>query len=549
MPNPFVIRVAGRRRTAGEACLLASLPLAGLSGSHEASAASRSADRIRIGFLWMLALGFLTATCGGRLVEAANESPQAGTAPSEPAAAQADAAAPAFKPEDISIGEPISLPFAPPLTSAAPDRPPGPPAVPPAAPLPTSATQLPSVVVPAVPGGIVPVAPVGSLPPRQSPMQAPFAPAADHGTTPEPVGVGTGWLGIAVDDALVPGRLVVVEVAPEGPAAKAGVRSQDMLLAIDGKHLQTSDELAAAFAAIAPGQRVRMAVGRDNKIEDVVAQAAARPPEAFSRDWQSAPASQTASLNVSAPAFAAAPPLVAPTQLVQDPAAVGVLPPPAPLVAAPAANPSPLAVMPPARPPATLSDRAAGDPVTGPRALNASPSSSGRTALGVRTVPVDPNVQSRFRLPEARGAFVIGVVQDLPASKAGVPPGSVIVAINHQPVRSPNDLTHLVSRGPVGTPVPLHYVLPGGESKQADVVLQSLEQPLERVLIGDGNAGPTPEPPVLQPPPQTSRRVQPTAGYGPADTTPLDRLEELLRRMNNRLEQIERRLERLEPRR
>ena len=174
------------------------------------------------------------------------------------------------------------------------------------------------------------------------------------------------------------------------------------------------------------------------------------------------------------------------------------------------------------------------------------PSPPGRTALGVRTVPVDPNVQSRFHLSEAQGAFVIGVVQDLPASKAGVPPGSVIVAINHQPVRSPQDLTQLVARGPVGTPVPLQYILPGGQSKQADVVLQSLEQPLERALVGDGDAGRTTEPPALQPAPLTTRRVQPTAGSESAEPATLVRLEELLRRMHNRLEQIERRLERIE---
>jgi hypothetical protein len=162
-------------------------------------------------------------------------------------------------------------------------------------------------------------------------------------------------------------------------------------------------------------------------------------------------------------------------------------------------------------------------------------------------------VQSRFHLSEAQGAFVIGVVQDLPASKAGVPPGSVIVAINHQPVRSPQDLTHLVARGPVGTPVPLQYVLPGGQSKQADVVLQSLEQPLERALVGDGDAGRPTEPPDLQPAPLTTRRVQPTGLYQQGETieerfepAPLARLEELLRRTNDRLEQIERRLERIE---
>jgi hypothetical protein len=164
----------------------------------------------------------------------------------------------------------------------------------------------------------------------------------------------------------------------------------------------------------------------------------------------------------------------------------------------------------------------------------------------VRTVPVDPTVQSRFRLSDSQGAFVIGVVQDLPAAKAGVPPGSVIVAINHQPVRSPQDLTQLVTRGPVGTPVPIQYVLPGGQARQAEVVLQSLEQPLERALVGDSDADRTTQPPALQPTPQTARRVQPTAVHQSAGSEPLVRLEELLRRVNDRLDHIDRRLEALE---
>jgi hypothetical protein len=167
---------------------------------------------------------------------------------------------------------------------------------------------------------------------------------------------------------------------------------------------------------------------------------------------------------------------------------------------------------------------------------------AGRTALGVRTIPVDSNVQSRFHLTDKRGAFVIGVVHDLPASKAGVPPGSVIVAINQQPVGSPQELTRLVAGGPVGRPVSLHYVLPGGESKEAAVVLQPLDSPLERVLVG-GEAGV--EPHRQQPEPSLSRRPAPAAV--PAESTggpnPLVRLEAMLRRINGRLEQIERRLD------
>ena len=423
----------------------------------------------------------LMAAFSGPCACAADDAPVAGTAIPQPAAAPSATSAPAFQTEDISIGEPISLPRATPFASPTPGRPPVPPPVPP-----------------------------------------PAAAAA-----------GSGWLGIAVDDTVVTGRLVVVEVAPGGPAAKAGVRPQDVLLAINGSQLHNGDEMAAALAAITPGQQVKMAVGRDSRVEDVVAQASARPPEALSRDWQSAVAGQAAAPaaapSASVLASAAAPPaLVAPTGLVPETATVSVLPPPAALLPA----------------------RAATDPPQLARPATATPAASGRTALGVRTVPVDPSVQSRFQLSEPQGAFVIGVVQDLPASKAGVPPGSVIVAINHQPVRSPQDLTQLVARGPVGTPVPLLYVLPGGQSKQADVVLQSLQQPLERALIGDGDTGQSAEPPSLQTAPLTTRRVQPTAGYQSAEqsaeSATLVRLEELLLRMNNRLEQLERRLERIE---
>jgi len=435
------------------------------------------------------------------------------------AADDAPAAGSSFQTEDISIGEPISLPSAPPLAAPAPAaNPSGAPFQPPAA-------QLPSVVVPGVvPGNLGPAAETPA--PGTQPLTAPRSSIQSEA-------VGSGWLGIAVDDKLVTGRLVVVEVAQDGPAAKAGIRPQDMLLAMNGNQLQTSDELAASLAAIAPGQQVKMVVGRDNRIEDVVAQASARPPEAVSRDWQSSGVQNAPPQSAGAVPAATPPGIDGPAQLAPlGQSLVDELPAPVAL-----AQPGILPTTPrPARAVAAAV----------PRLASGSSAPTGRTALGVRTVPVDPNVQSRFHLSDTHGAFVIGVVQDLPAAKAGVPPGSVIVAINNQPVRSPRDLTQLVSHGPVGTPVPIQYVLPGGQSKHADVVLQSLEQPLERALLGGSDGGQPAEPPALQPSPLTTRRVQPTAGYQSAESDPLARLEGLLRLMNTRLEQIERRLDRIE---
>jgi predicted metalloprotease with PDZ domain len=310
------------------------------------------------------------------------------------AAEESDSASAPFQPGEISIGEPLQLPARPRI--AAPDAPPT----------------------------------------MEAPRVAPEASAA------EPPAAGNGWIGLTVDDKLVTGRLVVVDVAAAGPADQAGVRVQNHLLAIDGVPLRSADQLAAALAAIAPGSTVKVAIGRGDRIDEVSLQATARPAKPLAREWQKAEPTEPVIVREPPPAFA--PPAFAPA------------------VAGPARTP-------PASPLPQAAAAAAG---------------TGRTALGVRTMPVDPAVAERFKLTQPSGALVIGVVHDLPASKAGVPPGSVIVALDNQPVRSPNELTQLVTRGPIGRPVTLQYILPGGEQRRAEVSLQSLEVPLERALVG-----------------------------------------------------------------
>ena len=303
------------------------------------------------------------------------------------AAEESDSASAPFQPGEISIGEPLQLPARPRIAAPA---------------------ETPTI---------------------EAPRVAPEASAA------VPPAAGNGWIGLTVDDKLVTGRLVVVDVAAAGPADQAGVRVQNHLLAIDGVPLRSADQLAAALAAIAPGSTVKVAIGRGDRIDEVSLQATARPSKPLAREWQKAEPTEPAVVREPLPAFA-------------------------PAVAAPARTP-----------PANSPPQAAA-------------SGTGRTALGVRTMPVDPAVAERFKLTQPSGALVIGVVHDLPASKAGVPPGSVIVALDNQPVRSPNELTQLVTRGPIGRPVTLQYILPGGEQRRAEVSLQSLEVPLERALVG-----------------------------------------------------------------
>ena len=287
------------------------------------------------------------------------------------------------------------------------------------------------------------------LPTRRPAEPAPTGrPSSSGAAAATPAAPGNGWIGLTVDEKLVTGRLVVVDIAPTGPAERAGIRLQDHLLAIDGMPLRTADQLAAALAAIAPGSTVKVAIGRGERIDEISLQAVARPPRPPARDWQAA-----------------------------EPAAPAV-----PRQAPQPTSPSPVATSPaplPFKPVEVAPSQAAAAPrLEGEGAR-------GRTALGVRTLPVDPSIQARFNLPAPAGALVIGVVHDLPASKAGVPPGSVIVALDNQPVHSPNELTRLVTGGPVGKPVTLQYILPGGEQREAEVSLQSLEVPLERALVGE----------------------------------------------------------------
>lgn len=408
--------------------------------------------------------------------------------PVDRAAAEEQANGPsAFQPGDISIGEPIALPFAQPSST------------------PNAGT-------------------------RTAPQ--PATPAAP------------GWLGMSVAESTQPGRWAIVEVTPAGPAAAAGILSGDELRGVNGRPLTNGDDVAEAITIITAGQRVKLSVARAEQLIDVEVLALPRPPVGIGGNAAAEP---------SVPGAAPFPPLTTtmaspPTGLAPGPgwqssAEMRVPPPSAapdggatvsvltnPPTAMPAASSPPTATTSP-RPPSTL-------PVATPASIGATP--RGRTALGVRTVPIDRGIQERFHLPQPSGAYVVGVVGDLPASKAGIPPGSVIVSLADRPVRSPQELTQLVAAGPTDRPLPLRYVLPGGAEKRADVVLQSLELPLEQALVGP----PVPQPsaaPQLEPSPtvRTSRRVE------PASDTETGELRREVGRLRALLEAVERRLERL----
>ena len=128
----------------------------------------------------------------------------------------------AFQPGDISIGEPIALPFAP---------------------------------LAAAPGGGAAVAP----PPATAPIAVP------------------GWLGMAVAESTTPGRWTIVELVPSGPAAAAGIASGDDLRGVNGRPLASADDVSAALTAITAGQQVRLSVARGERVSDIEVIALPRP--------------------------------------------------------------------------------------------------------------------------------------------------------------------------------------------------------------------------------------------------------------------------------
>lgn len=73
------------------------------------------------------------------------------------------------------------------------------------------------------------------------------------------------YLGVGTADALAGGRqAALVETVPTGPpAASAGIRPGDLIVAFNGKAIGSSSELIHELATARPGERIRLTVLRD----------------------------------------------------------------------------------------------------------------------------------------------------------------------------------------------------------------------------------------------------------------------------------------------
>jgi serine protease DegS len=97
-----------------------------------------------------------------------------------------------------------------------------------------------------------------------------------------------GWSGIIADDfsdqqaaeyGLARGGVVITNLYANGPAANAGLRAGDILLAIDGHELHSAQEAMAQLASHKPGGTVLLRVQRGLKVQDVQCQVVDRPSQ------------------------------------------------------------------------------------------------------------------------------------------------------------------------------------------------------------------------------------------------------------------------------
>ena len=99
-----------------------------------------------------------------------------------------------------------------------------------------------------------------------------------------------------------------------------------------------------------------------------------------------------------------------------------------------------------------------------------------RGYLGMQIIDVTEDVKNGFNLPDARGALVQLVEPGLPASKAGIEPGDVIVEADGHPINNNRQLIDYISYQPVGNKINLTVIRDG---KRKTLTASTIERRLE----------------------------------------------------------------------
>jgi len=223
-------------------------------------------------------------------------------------------------------------------------------------------------------------------------------PPADAAGNPTPA-AQPGYLGLTADETDGKQGIVVLSVKPGSPAEAAKLQKDDLVTAINGQAVKNLDDFQAVLDRVAAGQRAQFTVLRGERPLTLTATLVARQTPPVARpNFEPPPAAR--------PDF-------------EDPG-----PPPTP------ASP----------PGAAVTD-----------------ANLTRGSLGVSVVQLTDQARTTYGLTATRGALVATVKAGGPADRAGIPVGSLIVAVDGQRVSTPDEVVELVAAARAGQEMELTY--------------------------------------------------------------------------------------------
>jgi putative serine protease PepD len=85
------------------------------------------------------------------------------------------------------------------------------------------------------------------------------------------------YLGVSLGDD---GAAKVLDVRAGSPAAQAGLRTNDVVIAVDGKSIETGDELRSAIDAKKPGDEIQLKIRRGSSERELTVELGTRPATA-----------------------------------------------------------------------------------------------------------------------------------------------------------------------------------------------------------------------------------------------------------------------------
>jgi S1-C subfamily serine protease len=86
-----------------------------------------------------------------------------------------------------------------------------------------------------------------------------------------------GWLGVSVDDR--DEGVTIASLDRAGPAGRAGIRPGDVVVAVNGEHIDSSRGLIRTIAGVPPGNNVRLTVRRMGREIEIPVTVGRRPTE------------------------------------------------------------------------------------------------------------------------------------------------------------------------------------------------------------------------------------------------------------------------------